>query len=51
MGSYVLRFQDIDRTQVAVVGGKGVHLGELSRIEDIEVPAGFCVTTGASAGL
>ncbi|HEU4451806.1 MAG TPA: PEP/pyruvate-binding domain-containing protein, partial [Longimicrobium sp.] len=44
---YVLDFQEIDRTQVAVVGGKGAHLGELSRIEGIRVPAGFCVTTDA----
>jgi pyruvate,water dikinase len=42
-----LGFQEIDRTQVAVVGGKGAHLGELSRIEGINVPAGFCVTTDA----
>ncbi len=47
MGSYVLGFQEIDLTQVAVVGGKGAHLGELSRIEGIRVPAGFCVTTDA----
>ncbi|HEU0214275.1 MAG TPA: PEP/pyruvate-binding domain-containing protein, partial [Jiangellaceae bacterium] len=47
MGSYVLGFQEIDRTQVAVVGGKGAQLGELSRIEGICVPAGFCVTTAA----
>jgi phosphoenolpyruvate synthase/pyruvate phosphate dikinase len=47
MGCYVLGFQEIDQTQVAVVGGKGVHLGELSRIEGIRVPAGFCVTTDA----
>ena len=47
MGSYVLGFQEIDQTQVAVVGGKGAHLGELSRIEGIRVPAGFCVTTAA----
>jgi rifampicin phosphotransferase len=44
---YVLGFQDIDQTQVAVVGGKGAHLGELSRIEGIRVPAGVCVTTDA----
>ena len=36
---------EIDQTQVAVVGGKGAHLGELSRIEGVRVPAGFCVTT------
>src|SRR5690242_9641520 len=47
MGRYVLGFQEIDQTQVAVVGGKGAHLGELSRIEGIRVPAGFCVTTSA----
>ena len=33
--------------QVAVAGGKGAHLGELSRIEGIHVPDGFCVTTDA----
>src|SRR6202011_4433731 len=47
MGSYVLGFQEIDQTKVALVGGKGAHLGELSRIEGIRVPAGFCVTTDA----
>ncbi len=45
MGSYLLGLQEIDQTQVAVVGGKGAQLGELSRIEGIRVPAGFCVTT------
>jgi rifampicin phosphotransferase len=44
---YVLDLREIDQTQVAVVGGKGAHLGELSRIEGIRVPAGFCVTTDA----
>src|SRR3984957_7659363 len=47
MGSYVLSFQEIDKTQVAVVGGKGANLGELSRIEGLHVPAGVCVTTEA----
>ena len=47
MGNYVLGFQEIDQTQVAVVGGKGAHLGELSRIEGIRVPDGFCVTADA----
>ena len=41
----VLDFQEIDHTHVAVVGGKGALLGELSRIEGVRVPAGFCVTT------
>ena len=44
---YVVGLQEIDETQVAVVGGKGAHLGELSRIEGIRVPPGFCVTTDA----
>ena len=47
MSSYVLGLQEIDQTQVGVVGGKGAHLGELSRIEGVRVPAGFCVTTDA----
>src|SRR5256886_17381523 len=47
MDSYVLGFQEIDQTQVAIVGGKGAHVGELSRTEGIRVPAGFCVTTDA----
>jgi phosphoenolpyruvate synthase/pyruvate phosphate dikinase len=47
MGRYVLGFEEIDRTQVAVAGGKGAHLGELSRVGGIRVPAGFCVTTDA----
>ncbi|MGW2180312.1 rifamycin-inactivating phosphotransferase [Streptomyces sp. NPDC001732] len=44
---YVLDLQEIDESRVAVVGGKGAHLGALSRIEGIGVPAGFCVTTDA----
>ncbi|MFF4663832.1 rifamycin-inactivating phosphotransferase [Streptomyces sp. NPDC001282] len=44
---YVLGLQEIDETQVAVVGGKGAHLGGLSGIEGIRVPGGFCVTTDA----
>src|SRR5580700_7551352 len=47
MGNYVLGFEEIDQTQVAVVGGKGANLGELWRIEGIRVPAGFGVTTDA----
>jgi rifampicin phosphotransferase len=44
---YVLGLEEIDKTQVALAGGKGAQLGELSRIEGIRVPAGFCVTTDA----
>ncbi len=44
---YVLGLHEVDETQVAVVGGKGAHLGALSSIDGIRVPAGFCVTTDA----
>src|SRR5579863_3726693 len=44
---YVLGLEEIDKTQVALAGGKGANLGVLSRIEGIRVPAGFCVTTDA----
>jgi pyruvate,water dikinase len=47
MGRYVLGLQDIDQAQVAAAGGKGAQLGELSRIDGVRVPAGFCVTTDA----
>jgi pyruvate,water dikinase len=47
MPRYVLEFSEIDQTQVAIVGGKGACLGDLSRIEGIDVPPGFCVTTDA----
>ncbi|HET8841370.1 MAG TPA: phosphoenolpyruvate synthase, partial [Ktedonobacteraceae bacterium] len=47
MNPYVLDFQEIDTTQLAMVGGKGANLGELSRIEGVSVPEGFCVTTEA----
>jgi rifampicin phosphotransferase len=45
--AYVLDFSEIDQTQIAIVGGKGANLGELSRLEGVRVPAGFCVTTFA----
>lgn len=47
MKPYILTFNEIDRTDLVAVGGKGVNLGELSRIDGIQVPDGFCVTTEA----
>ncbi|SED54921.1 pyruvate, water dikinase [Streptomyces sp. 2224.1] len=44
---YVRDLHEADETQVAVVGGKGAHLGGLSGIDGIRVPGGFCVTTEA----
>lgn len=45
MSSFVLDFQEIENTQLALVGGKGLNLGELSSVQGIQVPEGFCVTT------
>ena len=45
MSSLVLGFQEMENTQLLLVGGKGLNLGELSKIEGIQVPEGFCVTT------
>src|SRR6476620_6561469 len=47
MSSLVLGFQEIEKTQLFLVGGKGLNLGELSKIHGILVPEGFCVTTEA----
>lgn len=47
MNSDVLGFDEIDPSQIALVGGKGAHLAALSRLEGLRVPAGFCVTTDA----
>ncbi|HEX3515102.1 MAG TPA: rifamycin-inactivating phosphotransferase [Trebonia sp.] len=44
---YVLGLEEIDKAQIALAGGKGANLGELSRMEGVRVPAGFCVTTDA----
>ena len=47
MGNDVLSFREISQSQGALVGGKGAHLGALSRLAGIPVPDGFCVTTDA----
>ncbi|WP_442603159.1 phosphoenolpyruvate synthase [Paenibacillus sp. KN14-4R] len=45
MSSLVLSLHEIEKTQLLLVGGKGLNLGELSKIQGIQVPEGFCVTT------
>lgn len=45
MSSFVLDFQEIENTQLSLVGGKGLNLGELSSVQGLQVPEGFCVTT------
>ncbi|HEY0995741.1 MAG TPA: rifamycin-inactivating phosphotransferase [Gemmatimonadaceae bacterium] len=47
MGGTVLDLKDVGLAQVAAVGGKGAHLGELVRMDGLRVPPGFCVTTDA----
>ncbi len=45
MNSLVVSFQEMDKIQAWLVGGKGFNLGKLSKIQGIQVPEGFCVTT------
>lgn len=52
MKSFVIGVQEIDNAlpisdRIARVGGKGANLGELSNLNGIRVPQGFCVTTEA----
>jgi phosphoenolpyruvate synthase/pyruvate phosphate dikinase len=47
MSSYVLGFHDIDKTTIMMVGGKGANLGEISKVDGIRVPDGFCISTEA----
>ncbi|WP_262286649.1 rifamycin-inactivating phosphotransferase [Micromonospora sp. MA102] len=44
---YVRGLPEVDENQAAIVGGKAAHLGALTRIDGIDVPPGFCVTTDA----
>jgi rifampicin phosphotransferase len=46
-GRYLLGLTELDKTRVALAGGKGAQLGELGKIDGIRVPDGFCVTTDA----
>ena len=47
----MLGFEEVGPAQAAVVGGKGAHLGALSRLDGVRVPPGFCVTTAAFEGV
>ncbi|MGN6378670.1 MAG: rifamycin-inactivating phosphotransferase [Gaiellales bacterium] len=44
---FVLPIEQIVATQLGSVGGKAAQLSELSRIEGVRVPPGFCVSTDA----
>jgi rifampicin phosphotransferase len=45
MNSYVHNFNETIKFTLSGIGGKGFNLIELSKIEGIYVPEGFCVTT------
>ncbi len=47
MSNDVVDLEQVDRTNAAIVGGKGANLGELMRIDGVVVPPGFCVTAPA----
>ena len=43
---YILFFDEIDKKDILLVGGKGANLGEMTK-EGFPVPYGFCATTEA----
>ena len=45
MEQHVLTFQEINKDHHMLVGGKGVKLGELSKVDGVRIPDGFCMTT------
>ncbi|MBW2315949.1 MAG: hypothetical protein JRH10_17400 [Deltaproteobacteria bacterium] len=46
MGDFTCSLDEVDSRSIALVGGKGANLGELTRAE-LPVPHAFCVTTAA----
>ncbi|GAA4557832.1 rifamycin-inactivating phosphotransferase [Pseudonocardia xishanensis] len=43
----VVGLDELGRADLALAGGKGANLGELTRIAGVRVPPGFCVTVEA----
>lgn len=43
---YIMWFNEINKEDIPLVGGKGANLGELT-VKGANVPPGFCVTAGA----
>lgn len=43
---YIKWFNEIDKNDIPIVGGKGANLGELTQ-KGLKVPPGFCVTSEA----
>jgi len=46
MNVYVMHFNEVDKTNLPEVGGKGANLGEMSKA-GFPVPPGFCITTSS----
>lgn len=44
--NYIKWFNEINKEDITMVGGKGANLGELTQ-NGLDVPPGFCVTAGA----
>ncbi|WP_336518147.1 phosphoenolpyruvate synthase [Pollutibacter soli] len=47
MSLYTLSLHRISKNDIGIVGGKASNLGELAKIDGIQVPGGFCITTNA----
>lgn len=47
MRKYVLDFQEVEKSDLLLVGGKSLNLAELEKVPGIRVPSGFCITTDA----
>ncbi|MBI9098232.1 MAG: phosphoenolpyruvate synthase [Spirochaetaceae bacterium] len=47
MKSYIQRIHNKAQCDISRVGGKGANLMELSAVDGINVPEGFCITTDA----
>lgn len=44
---YTVGFREVGAEDVALAGGKGANLGELTRVPGVDVPPGYIVTTDA----
>lgn len=47
MRKYVLDFQELEKSDLFLVGGKSLNLAELEKMPGIRMPSGFCITTDA----
>lgn len=47
MATDLIRLEQLGRHDLALAGGKAANLGQLTRIDGVRVPSGFCLTTEA----